>query len=255
MYHDISPDLGSTGGGPQRFAVPLEEFRRQLDQVQTAGYGGRSLREALRSDAGPVVAITFDDGDSGQFERGFRALVERSMTATFFVTTNWIGRPGYVSWAQLREMRAAGMEVQSHSSSHPFLSELGANDLTAELRGSKDVLDDGLAQDTDMLALPGGDWPRRALRGLIAAAGYRVVATSRWGTNTWSRTGPDSLAEIRRCTVQGVTGAEAFKHIITADATLGRRRLVRETTLALLRRTLGPTRYAAWRKTLLDALD
>lgn len=254
MYHDIALHEAGSGGGPARFAVPITEFRRQLDQLAAEGYAGRSLRAALAPGAGRVVAITFDDGDSGQFERGFRALAERGMSATFFVTTDWVGRPGYVSWDQLREMRAGGMDVQSHSRSHPFLSELDADALSAELQGSKQALDEGLGQNTDMLALPGGDWPRRSLRHQLAAAGYRVVATSRWGTNPPAPAGTEGVLGVRRCTVQGESGAEAFRRIVSGDAALGRQRWIREGTLGLLRDTLGPSRYASWRRAVLDAL-
>jgi len=254
MYHDIALDEAGSGGGPARFAVPAGEFRRQLDQLRAEGFTGRALGEALRPEAGRVVAITFDDGDTGQFERGFRALAERGMTATFFVTTDWIGRNHYVSWNQLREMRAAGMEVQSHSRSHPFLSELGATELAAELRGSKDALDDGLGQNTEMLALPGGDWPRRPLRHLIGATGYRVVATSRWGTNHLPPVGAGGVVAVRRCTVQGTPGPGHFGRIASGDPSLGRGRRIRESALAMLRDALGPSRYASWRKVVLDAI-
>ena len=254
MYHDIVLNEAGSGGGPARFAVPVGEFRRQLDQLAAEGYVGRSLGETLRPGASRTVAITFDDGDRGQFEYGFRTLAERGMTATFFVTTDWIGRSGYVTWSQLREMRAGGMEVQSHSRSHPFLSELDATRLTAELRGSRDALDEGLGQHTDMLALPGGDWPRRSLRRLIADAGYRVVASSRWGTNPASGAPTDGVVVVRRCTVQGEAGPAQFRRIAAGDAALGRQRRIREAALGMLRDSLGPSRYASWRKAVLDAL-
>jgi len=254
MYHDIVLQEAGSGGGPNRFAVPIGEFRRQLDQLQSEGLAGCSLRAALQPGVERVVAITFDDGDTGQYERGFRALAERGMTATFFVTTDWIGRPGYVTWGQLREMRAGGMDVQSHSRSHPFLSELGAPELTSELRGSKDALDAGLGQDTDMLALPGGDWPRGRLRHLIAAAGYRVVATSRWGTTAPPRGEAGGLVPVPRCTVQGVPGPYGFRQIVAGNAALGRQRRIRESTLGLLRGALGPSRYASWRRAVLNVL-
>lgn len=255
MYHDIAPGPSRAGGGPARFAVPADEYRRQLDQLRAEGYQGRSLRDALREPHGRLVAITFDDGNAGQFERGFRALAERGMAATFFVTADWIGKPGYVSWEQLREMRAAGMDVQSHARSHRFLSELAAEELVPELRGAKDALDQGLHQDTDMLALPGGDWPKRSLRHLIAEAGYRVVATSQWGLNAPLRSDAGELVSVRRCTVSGIAGPQRFRRIAAGDPWLGRRRQLREGALGALRTALGASRYAAWRKAFLDTLS
>jgi peptidoglycan/xylan/chitin deacetylase (PgdA/CDA1 family) len=252
MYHDIIAGPPASGGGPERFAVPVAEFRRQLEQLKARGSRGVTMREAMRAPEG-AVGVTFDDGDTGQYQHGFRSLVEAGMTATFFVTTDWVGRPGYVTWEQLREMRAAGMDIQSHSRSHPFLSELDAPALMAELKGAKQALDEGLGQDTDTLALPGGDWPKRALRPLIREAGYRVVATSRWGTNPAGAAG-GALAEVQRCTVQGVAGAEMFERIAAGDEATFRTRRIREGTLGALRSFLGPTRYSSWRRAVLDVL-
>jgi peptidoglycan/xylan/chitin deacetylase (PgdA/CDA1 family) len=255
MYHDIAPGAWSAGGGPARFAVPANEYRCQLDQLLAEGYESCSLREALRGPQGRFVAITFDDGNVGQYERGFRALVERAMTATFFVTTDWIGRQGYMSWEQLREMRASGMEIQSHTRSHRFLSELTPADLSTELRGAKEALDAELGQDTDMLSLPGGDWPRPSLRHLIPEAGYRVVATSRWGANDAGRGDAEGVVTVRRCTVSGVPGPAAFGRIVAGDPWLGRSRGLREGALGALRTALGPSRYHSWRKAFLDTFS
>lgn len=258
MYHDITQAaVGSLGGGgPARFAVAADEFARQLAALRDGGWTVRALGETLRAGADGererTVVVTFDDGDAGQYERGFRALRELGMRATFFVTTDWIGRAGFVTWEQLREMRAAGMEVQSHARTHRLFSALDATELVTELRGAKAALDAGLGQDTDILALPGGDWPRRPLRHLIGDAGYRVVATSRWGTN--STRGGDAPVVIRRCTVQGTMDPAAFRRIAAGDPWIGRRRRLREGALAALRAVLGATRYAAWRKAVLDTL-
>ena len=61
--------------------------------------------------------------------------------------------------------------------------------------------------------------------------------------------------EVRRCTVQGEAGAEGYRRIVSGDVGLGRQRRIREGALGLLRDTLGPSRYASWRKTALDLLS
>ena len=252
MYHDVASSGATLTGGPAYFTTPRASFADQLDRVQGAGFRGVSIAEALKARPAPVVGISFDDGDEGQFTHAFPEIVRRGMSATFFVTTTWVGRPGYASWDQLREMRAAGMSIQSHTRSHPFLSELSPDALEHELTGSKRELDEALDQDTDSLALPGGDAPRDAWRARIAAAGYRVVATSRWGLNSPAE-GPGPL-EIRRCTVRGAPSAAEFDRLLRAESSLFMQRQAREFVLHATRSALGPTRYARWRHTALSTL-
>ena len=248
MYHDITAGAVSRRWGAEWFDVPVAAFARHLDLIREAGYLGCSIARALEHD-GPCLAISFDDGVRSHYEHAFPALAEQGMMATFFIITDCVGRPGYVTWSELREMRKAGMSIQSHTRSHPFLSELDAGGLREELVGSKATLDDALSQDTDQLALPGGDAPRGRLRSVIAEAGYRVVATSRWGSN--GQDTAEGVKLIRRCTVAGDPGEEYLRRVLHGDPSISLRRQLRERVLGGVREALGPSRYAAWRRRLL----
>jgi len=227
-------------------------FERMLDVIRDEGYVGCALADALRSPSPRRVAITFDDGTWGQFAYAAPALRARGMTATIYVTTDWVGRPGYMSWDDLRQIADQGISIQSHTRSHPFLSELDATRLRAELEESKAALDRELRQDTSEIALPGGDAPGRSLRHLIGDAGYRVVATSRWGMNQGVDSSDRSPRWIRRCTVRGDITREMACRFIAGDRWLALARRPREAALGGIRSGLGPTRYARWRRRLLD---
>lgn len=254
MYHDVLPATDATGGGPERFAVPLASFERMLDTIVEEGYDGCSLSQAVLARGRRPVAITFDDGAISQFEHAAPALRERGMTATFFVTTDWIGQPGFMSWDQLRELAAMGMSVQSHTRSHPFLSELNADELMAELAGSKAALDEGLGQETTEISLPGGNAPKRRHRHLFRDVGYRVVAGSRWGRNPGIVDNSLDGAWIRRCTVRGSVSDEEARRLLEGNVRLGLARAPREALLNGIRAGLGASRYARWRRRLLDWL-
>ena len=254
LYHDVMPRRPALCGGSTHFAVSQSAFERQLDAIVEAGLAGCSIEAALSAPGQRRVAISFDDGDVGQFERAFPSLVERNMSATFLVTSSWVGRPGYMSWDQLREMKGAGMSIQSHTVSHPFLSELAATAVLDELRRSKGELDERLVQDTGTLALPGGDMPRRRLRPLIEQAGYRIVATSRWGSNLARSGDRDGPIFVRRCTIRAEPSKRHFCGILNGDPRLAVPRATRDLLLRSVRSTLGASRYAGWRRRFLEVL-
>jgi peptidoglycan/xylan/chitin deacetylase (PgdA/CDA1 family) len=251
MYHDVTSGPARASRSAGYFSVDQAVFGAQLDQLAAEGYAVRSLEATLADPRPQQVAVTFDDGDLGQCERGFPELARRGMSATFFVTTDWVGRTGYASWALLREMRLAGMSIQSHTRSHPFLSELAPEMVEDELRGSREALNEALDQQTTSLALPNGDFPRGGLR-VFPEAGYCVVATSRWGRNGDTRSLAAGIDVIRRCTIRGRPAEKEFRATAAGDAWLAARHRLRESTLNAFRSAVGPTRYAGWRRRFLD---
>ena len=254
LYHDVSDGPVHESVGRRHFSVPAHAFEQQLDWLRERGYQGCSIERALQWPGEKRIAISFDDGEAGQYERAVPALLERGMTATFLIPTSWVGRPGFVTWKQLREMKAAGMSIQSHTHSHPFLSELERNALIDELRTAKAELDRWLSQTTNQLAFPGGDPPRRSLLHLLKETGYEVAATSEWGRNQDGPAPRGGVKYIRRCTIRGAPMRETFERILAGDRWMTYRRWARDSVLRTVRTSLGPHRYARWRRRVLGAL-
>ena len=100
--------------------------------------------------------------------------------------------------------------------------------------------------------MPGGDAPRRRLRGVLAEVGYRVIATSRWGVNVAIDADAHGLTWVKRCTVRGAPDMRWMSRLVAGDPWLGRSRAVREWVLHHVRARLGPSRYARWRRRFLD---
>lgn len=251
-YHDVEPQTRAAGGGPTRFSTPTAMFERMLDTILEHGYRGCSLAEARARPGTRRVAITFDDANIGQYAQAVPALRARDMSATIYVCTEWIGRPGFMSWDDLRAARDAGISIQSHTRSHPFLSELGEAALRRELAESKERLDRELGQETNEIAFPGGDAPQRRLRSLIWDCGYTTAVGTRWGLNADDA---DPHRFVRRCTVRGDISVRDATRLIAGDAWLGVARNASEMVLRNLRTFLGASRYARARKRALDLLS
>jgi peptidoglycan/xylan/chitin deacetylase (PgdA/CDA1 family) len=250
MYHDVP--RAERGAG--YFAVPRPRFAAQLDRIIELGLRGVSLEEALAPRAQDVVALTFDDGDATLPGEALPELIARGMTATFFVITARVGTEGYVTWDELRAMARAGMSVQSHTHTHPFLSELSSVDVTRELRESKARLDAELGQSTAALSLPNGDWPRGWSARDFARAGYPVVATSDWGANAAARELGDGARVVRRYTVRRQTTEDDVAALLERLPSPLSPEGIRLGALRRLRAALGPSRYARWRRRALELL-
>jgi peptidoglycan/xylan/chitin deacetylase (PgdA/CDA1 family) len=161
--------------------------------VQSSGRRAVPVTSLATDLSGGTVSITFDDGWASDYEEAFPALRELHMRATFFVVPTLVGTPGHVTWDQLREMVAAGMEVASHSMTHPFMHSLDRAGLEREFGESKAVIEQRLGHPVRAASLPRG-WEPPDFQPVLRDLGYRVFCTSRVG---WWYPGASTLAMPR----------------------------------------------------------
>ena len=75
-----------------------------------------------------------------------------------------------LSWDHVRELRAAGMSIGSHTWSHRNLARLSPAESEGELRRSREVLEDRLQEPIRSIAYPWGSLRRHVTDETIAAA-------------------------------------------------------------------------------------
>jgi peptidoglycan/xylan/chitin deacetylase (PgdA/CDA1 family) len=90
-----------------------------------------------------------------------------------------------MTWPQIIEMSAGGMEFGSHSVSHPILSSLDDASLAQEMSGSKHELESRLEKPIDTISYPEGSHTAFDARVMHAAvtAGYRLGCSYMPGLN------------------------------------------------------------------------
>ena len=90
-----------------------------------------------------------------------------------------------MTWDQLREMRAAGMEIGSHGVSHRILAKLQPHEMVAEIRDSKQSLEHELGVPAEVISYPVGGSGAYDEAVIAAAkdAGYRMACNYLTGVN------------------------------------------------------------------------
>ncbi|WP_051423249.1 polysaccharide deacetylase family protein [Arthrobacter sp. MA-N2] len=86
-----------------------------------------------------VVSLTFDDGNDNQLAAE-QVLKAHGLKGTFFITTSWIGGPGYLTQTDLHNIAADGNEIGGHTVTHPDLTTLSTAAATAEICDGKSTL-------------------------------------------------------------------------------------------------------------------
>lgn len=180
-YHHIRPMPSTASSTPtdRAFTVSPEGFEAHLKYFKENGYQTVQIYDLLdyfdtgRPLPAKAVAITFDDGRYGQYKWAYPLLKKYGLTATFFITTDWVGKADFLTWPQIKEMSDGGMTIGSHSLDHAALSKVDDQQLRAELSGSKKILEEKIGKTVDLLAYPGGSYSSRVIE-LAKEAGYQA---------------------------------------------------------------------------------
>ena len=124
--------------------------------------------------------LTFDDGFSSDYEIVFPILQQSDLKATFFLITNRIGQPGYLTWSQIKEMSKYGMCFGSHSLSHRPLIELTQLEVRKEMEDSKQYIEQNIGKLVNAFSFPYGDWTSKHIN-LASEVGYSYKCLSHHG--------------------------------------------------------------------------
>lgn len=182
-YHSID-DSGSV------VSVHPEGFRAHVRLLTDRGIPVVPLIQLLSPECERGVAITFDDGFENLADVAWPLLRDHGIPATVFVATDWVGRENawdpsdttiprlpLLDWTTLGVLAEEGLDVASHSRSHPRLSLLGADQLAEELEGSRAAIRSELGTAPRAVAYPYGDCDARVVAA-TRSAGYS------WGLTT-----------------------------------------------------------------------
>jgi peptidoglycan/xylan/chitin deacetylase (PgdA/CDA1 family) len=218
MYHYLSTPPAGADIYRQDLSVTPANFARQLDRLQEAGYTTIHMTDLLlhlnQGDPLPEkpVIITFDDGYRDNYLNAFPLLQERGMTATFFIVTDFIDeeRPEYLSWDMVREMYAAGMEIESHGRNHASLKGRDADYLVWQALGSLETIEYELGVRPRFISYPAGEFDQKTLE-IFQSAHYWAGLTTRQGATHQS----DDLFRLKRVRVRGAHSADDLLQILS----------------------------------------
>jgi peptidoglycan/xylan/chitin deacetylase (PgdA/CDA1 family) len=177
MYHDViraeAPDAsGFPGPDARRYKLTGEQFAAHLQALEDLAVG---LVDRLGEGPASPLLLTFDDGGASAYDPVAGRLEGRGWRGHFFVVTDFLGRPGFLTGAQVRELRRRGHLIGSHSASHPrVMRACSAEQLRQEWSRSAAVLAELLGEPVEAASVPGGYYSA-AVAEAAAAAGLRVL--------------------------------------------------------------------------------
>lgn len=182
MYHHIRDYDNPEDKIGTNLSVSPKNLESQLDLVQQKGYNTTTFDELTV--AKPVI-LTFDDAYDNFYSNVFPLLKEKNMKAVVFVIYNDIGKIGYMTLDQLKEISDYGIEIGSHTLSHPDLEKSTSSKASGEISISKANLERDLNIKINSFCYPAGKYNDEVVN-MVKEAGYLYATTTNGGIANFS---------------------------------------------------------------------
>jgi peptidoglycan/xylan/chitin deacetylase (PgdA/CDA1 family) len=211
-----------------RMEISRETFQQQMRYLATTGYSVIPLRDLYDFVTGKkasipknAIVITIDDGWRSTYTEVFPEMKKRHFPFTVFLYPRIIGQTSHaMNWKQVREMADAGVDIQSHTLSHPFLTRRRQGQLDEkaygewlqkELAESKRILEQETGKTVEFVAYPYGDYDH-TVTATALRAGYSGGLTCDYGP---VRRGSDPL-RMRRVAIDKRIDFASYRHLLGA---------------------------------------
>ena len=218
-YHNV--DHAPVGALLRKLYVTPTQFERQMWTLRRCGFRALSMSQGLPhlADEQPskCVILTFDDGYLDNLREAAPILKKYGFSATCYVVSGRIGehnrwdcdelnvKKPLMNRQQLDEWLACGMEIGSHTVSHPRLDQIEPAAAEQEIAQSRIALSGLFGVEIAHFCYPYGRFNAENVKA-VHRAGYRsAVATSRG----FARPG-DDMFQLPRVSIHGDNGYMKF---------------------------------------------
>ncbi|WP_088843673.1 polysaccharide deacetylase family protein [Hymenobacter gelipurpurascens] len=179
-YHQIRDWRPRDSKGAKDYIVPVEQFKAQIKMLADSGYHAILPDQlyAYLTTGAPLpskpIMLTFDDTDLDQFTVAKPTLDKYGYKAVYFIMTVSLGRPNYMSKAQVKQLSDEGNIIGSHTWDHHNVKKYQGHDWVTQIEKPTKQLEEITGKKINYFAYPFGLWNPEAIpelkkRGMDAA--------------------------------------------------------------------------------------
>ena len=171
-YHQIRDWSPSDSKTAKDYIVPVEKFREQMKALAASGYHtilpDQLYDYLVKGTALPSkpILLTFDDTRAEQFAIAREEMNRYGFKGVFFIMTVSLGRPGYMTKEEVKQLSYEGNVIGSHTWNHSNVKNYTAKDWPLQIDKPSQQLENIIGKPIEYFAYPFGLWNKAAIEQL-----------------------------------------------------------------------------------------
>ena len=157
MYHRFDENkYPSTNIRTQIFLKHIEE----INKLNSKFINFQEFKEILKTSIDRnYILLTIDDAFSSFYENAWPILKNKKIPFILFVSTQEIGKYGYMSWDQIKEIEKSNLvTIGNHSHSHEYLIDWSDSKIYSDIEASIKIFTENLGYSPQVFSYPFGEY-------------------------------------------------------------------------------------------------
>jgi peptidoglycan/xylan/chitin deacetylase (PgdA/CDA1 family) len=179
-YHQIRDWSASDSKTAKDYIVPVNNFREQMKLLADSGYHtilpGQLYDYLLKGTPLPSrpIMISFDDSRLEQYSIASQEMKKYGYKGVYFIMTVSLGRPGYMTKEQVKQLSDEGNTIGSHTWDHGNVKTYQSEDWEKQVDKPAQQLEKITGKRPEYFAYPFGLWNKNAIE-QIKQRGYKAA--------------------------------------------------------------------------------
>ena len=143
--------------------IQMDILKKHINIIKSSGYKFLNPRDFdkvfLKEKLDKKFLLTIDDGYSSFYKYAWPYLKENKIPFLIFISTEAIGKKGYMKWDEIKEIEKYGfVNIGNHSHSHDYLVNFSFDEFKIDINKSIEILNRNLGFNPIFFSYPFGEW-------------------------------------------------------------------------------------------------
>jgi peptidoglycan/xylan/chitin deacetylase (PgdA/CDA1 family) len=143
--------------------IQMDVFKQQMEIIKSLKYNFYDPKDLIKNfDTVKVekkILITIDDAFSSFYEIAWPYLKKKKIPFILFVSTAYVGKKGYMTWDQIKELeRENTAYIGNHSHKHDYMVDLKNNQFIDDMNTASSIFKKKLGYNPIYFSYPFGEY-------------------------------------------------------------------------------------------------